>query len=264
MQKTDSGLYTAKTSGQSDKNIVTYRVSVIDAVDAPILTLTSNLSSPDPCNFTCNGSNFIISLIYDSSSCSQVEETSSANHTLRLNCIGDSITCNYSNLVSWRTDTKMVDKRCAVNQERQQAEETSLHLLWLIPICIFIICSLLVVCKIKKGAQKTEQTIYAEVDENIKPQKSLEMLEKSEKPQTVYDTARDPGKTDVTIHTTPKDDSMNQSSSLTENKKPDAPVTVYCAIQKQPNPPKTEAENTVYAVVNKQPVGYESAHPQSE
>ncbi|KTG31516.1 hypothetical protein cypCar_00047865, partial [Cyprinus carpio] len=30
MQKTDSGLYTARTAGESDNNIVTYRVSVID------------------------------------------------------------------------------------------------------------------------------------------------------------------------------------------------------------------------------------------
>jgi len=33
LQKTDSGLYTAITSGESDKNIVTYRVSVIGECD---------------------------------------------------------------------------------------------------------------------------------------------------------------------------------------------------------------------------------------
>uniref|UniRef100_A0A8C1D2B4 Si:ch211-209f23.6 n=1 Tax=Cyprinus carpio carpio TaxID=630221 RepID=A0A8C1D2B4_CYPCA len=45
MQKTDSGLYTAIASGESDKDIVTYRVSVIDAVEAPVLTVNSSGSS---------------------------------------------------------------------------------------------------------------------------------------------------------------------------------------------------------------------------
>ncbi|KTG35247.1 hypothetical protein cypCar_00025981 [Cyprinus carpio] len=202
MQKTDSGLYTARTSGESDNNIVTYRVSVIDAVEAPVLTVNSNwsssdsctvnftcrahelmidssyqnnrcfpeketsqintlildcseesiicnhsnpvswkkdrinitqlcfnkdaveapvltvnsnLSSPDPCNYTCNGSNIIISFIYNSSSCSP-EEVTSDHYTLRLSCIGDSIMCNYSNPVSWKTDTKKVNELCTVNQ----------------------------------------------------------------------------------------------------------------------------------------------------
>ncbi|XP_042567489.1 uncharacterized protein LOC109078556 isoform X1 [Cyprinus carpio] len=115
MQKTDSGLYTARTSGESDKNIGTYRVSVIDAVEAPVLTVNSNLSSPDPCNYTCNGSNIIISFIYNSSSCSP-EEVTSDHYTLRLSCIGDSIMCNYSNPVSWKTDTKKVNELCTVNQ----------------------------------------------------------------------------------------------------------------------------------------------------
>ncbi len=89
---------------------------VSDAVEAPVLSVNSNSSSPDPCNFTCNGSNIIVSFIYDSSSCSPEEVTSSDNHTLRLSCSGDSIICNYSNPVSWKTDTKKVNELCTVNQ----------------------------------------------------------------------------------------------------------------------------------------------------
>ncbi|KTF95114.1 hypothetical protein cypCar_00048924 [Cyprinus carpio] len=230
MQKTDSGLYRARASGETENDIVTYRVSVIDAVEAPVLTVNSNWSSPEPCIFTCNGSNITVSFIYDSSICSPEEVTSSDHYTLRLSCSGDSIMCNYSNPVSWKTDTEKVNELCTVNE----------------------------------GAQKDEQTIYAEVDDNIKPQKSLEILEKSENPQTVNDTAGDPGRTDVTIHTPPNDGPVKQSSSLTEKSESGAPVTIYCSIQQQPKPPKTEAENTIYAVVSKQPAGYESAHPQSE
>uniref|UniRef100_A0A8C2PQM1 Immunoglobulin V-set domain-containing protein n=1 Tax=Cyprinus carpio TaxID=7962 RepID=A0A8C2PQM1_CYPCA len=115
MQKTESGLYTAIASGESDKNIVTYRVSVIDAVEAPVLTVNSNSSSPDPCNFTCNGNNIIISFIYNSSSCSP-EEVTSDHYILRLSCIDDSIMCNYSNPVSWKIDTKKVNGICTVNK----------------------------------------------------------------------------------------------------------------------------------------------------
>ncbi|XP_016430879.1 CD48 antigen-like [Sinocyclocheilus rhinocerous] len=266
MQKTDSGIYRAIAAAESDNNIVTYRVSVIDAVEAPVLTVNSNSSSPDPCNSTCNGSsNIIISFIYDSSSCSPEEVISSDNYILRLSCIGDSIMCNYSNQVSWKTDTKKVNELCTAKTEKH--EEAPAFPPWVIFICLITLALAVIgfcIYKRKKGTQKNEQTIYAEVDENIKPQKSLEMLEKSDNPQTVYDTARDSGQTDVTNHTTPNDDPMNQRSSLTEKSKPDAPVTIYCAIQQQPNPPKTETDHTIYAAVNKPSAGYESAHPQSE
>uniref|UniRef100_A0A8C2A837 Si:dkey-53k12.1 n=1 Tax=Cyprinus carpio TaxID=7962 RepID=A0A8C2A837_CYPCA len=264
MQKTDSGLYTARTSGESDNNIVTYRVSVIDAVEAPVLTVNSNSSSPDPCNFTCNGSNIIISFVYNGSSCSPEEVTSSHKYTLRLSCIGDSIMCNYSNPVSWRIDTKKVNEICTVNKGKLEAAPAFPP--WVIVICLIPLASAVIgYCIYKrKGTQTNEQTIYAEVDENVKPQKSLEMLKKSDYPQTVNDTAGDSGQTDVTNHTTPNDDPVSQSGSLTEKSKPDAPVTIYCTIQQETKPPKTKTDHTIYAVVKKPAAGYESAHPQPE
>ncbi|XP_052389731.1 CD48 antigen isoform X2 [Carassius gibelio] len=263
MQKTDSGLYTAQTRGESDNNIVTYRVSVIDAVEAPVLTVNSNSSSPDPCYFTCKGSNIIISSIYNGSSCSSEEVISSGNYTLRLSCTGDFITCNYSNPVSWKKDTKTVNEICTVKKAAPAFP------LWVLVICLITLASASAVAAVisfriykrKKGTQTNEQTIYAEVNDNIKPQNSLEMLEKSEYPQTVYDTAGDSGQTDVTNHTKPNDDPMSQSGSLSGKSKP---MTIYCAIQQQPKPPKTETDHTIYGVVNKPSAKYESAHPQSE
>uniref|UniRef100_A0A8C2J7E5 Si:dkey-53k12.1 n=1 Tax=Cyprinus carpio TaxID=7962 RepID=A0A8C2J7E5_CYPCA len=115
MQKTDSGLYTARISGLQNKDIKK-RISVIDAVEAPVLAVKSNSSSPDCCTFTCKGNNIIISSIYNSSSCSSEEVTSSDNYKLSLSCIGDSIMCNYSNPVSWKNDTKKVNELCTVNK----------------------------------------------------------------------------------------------------------------------------------------------------
>uniref|UniRef100_A0A8C1IJU5 Immunoglobulin V-set domain-containing protein n=1 Tax=Cyprinus carpio TaxID=7962 RepID=A0A8C1IJU5_CYPCA len=167
MQKTDSRLYTARTSGESDKNIVTYRVSVIDAVEAPVLTVNSNSSSPDPCNFTCIGSNITINFIYNGSSCSP-EEVTSDHYTLRLSCIGVSIMCNYSNPVSWKIDTKKVNKICTVNKGKLEAAPAFLP--WVIVICLIALASAVIgfcIYKRKKGTQKNEQTIYAEVDVSV-------------------------------------------------------------------------------------------------
>ncbi|XDV28108.1 hypothetical protein PO909_031494, partial [Leuciscus waleckii] len=143
MQKTDTGLYTARTSGNSENNIAAYRVSVIDEVATPVLTVNSNWSSPDSCSFTCKGSNIIISSIYKSSSCSPEEVTSSDNYTLNLNCSDDYIMCIHSNPVSSKTARKKVNELCTVDQETPQAIKHSPYPTWFILlICLLIICLL--------------------------------------------------------------------------------------------------------------------------
>ncbi|XP_043078698.1 CD48 antigen-like [Puntigrus tetrazona] len=163
MQETDSGLYTARASGASDNDIVTYRVSVIDSVEAPVLTVNSSWFSPDPCSFMCKGGNIIISSIFNSSSCSPEEVTSLDNYTLRLNCSGDSIVCNYSNPVSWKTNIKKANELCTANQKRRLAKEASLQLLWLILLLPIFVGLLALVIKKKEGAQQKEQTVYVKL-----------------------------------------------------------------------------------------------------
>ncbi|KAK7163646.1 hypothetical protein R3I93_007638 [Phoxinus phoxinus] len=270
MQKTDTGLYTAKTSGYSENNIVTYRVSVIDEVEAPVLTVNSNWSSPDPCSFTCKGSNFTISSIYNSSSCSPEEETSSENYTLKLNCSDDHIMCTDSNPVSWVTVRKKVNELCTVNEETTQAVNQPPYTSWFIPlICILttvLLASVIGSCLYKRKKdhyspdQQNERTVYETVDP---PQSPVETLEKSTNPCTLYDTVREHGPPDVTIETnqiSASQDSANQSATLTENSTPNVPATIYCTIQKQP---KSDTE-TIYAVVNKQPAEDKSVHPKPE
>ncbi|XP_043088825.1 uncharacterized protein LOC122335121 [Puntigrus tetrazona] len=218
MQKKDSGLYRARTSGQSENILVIYRVSVLDEVEDPVLTVNSSWSSPQPCSFTCNGSNSFFSSVFNANSCSPEEVTSADNHTLKLSCSEDSITCNYSNLVSSKTVVKKVYELCAPKQGKY--EEASAFTHWSIAsVCLPILALVAVISfiffyyiyKRKKGAQGPEQTVYAHpFDENVKPQNPLEMLEKSEKPSTVYDTVRDAGQTDDTNHITANDDPMNQ------------------------------------------------------
>ncbi|XP_052390119.1 uncharacterized protein LOC127935946 [Carassius gibelio] len=119
IQKTDSGLYTARTSGESNKNIVTYRVSVIDAVEAPVLTVISNLFSSDSCtvNFTCRTHELKIDSSYQNNRCSPQEVTSQIN-TLILDCREESIICNHSNPVSWKEDRINITQLCEDNDRR--------------------------------------------------------------------------------------------------------------------------------------------------
>ncbi|XP_016146310.1 CD48 antigen-like, partial [Sinocyclocheilus grahami] len=112
MQKTDSGLYTAVAAAVSDSNIVTYRVSVIDAVETPVLTVNSSGSS-DSCtvSFTCRGHDFTLSSTFVYGSCPREEVTSQIN-TLILFCSMKSIICNHSNPVSWKEDRINITQLC--------------------------------------------------------------------------------------------------------------------------------------------------------
>ncbi|KAL1281024.1 hypothetical protein QQF64_015624 [Cirrhinus molitorella] len=155
MQKTDSGLYTAKTSGESDNNIVTYRVSVIDTVEAPVLTVNLSWFS-DSCSvkFTCRAHELMINSSYQNNRCSKEEVTSHENYTLVLNCIEESIICNHSNPVSWKEDRKNFTQICD-DKEKKNVQTTSSILgpvVVLVAVCILLIClSVFLYHKCKKG-----------------------------------------------------------------------------------------------------------------
>ncbi|XP_067309549.1 CD48 antigen-like, partial [Pseudorasbora parva] len=114
MQKNDSGLYRARTSGEEEKTIVTYRVSVIDAVEAPVLTVNSNWSSSNSCtvNFTCSAHDLTINSSYQNNRCSPEEVTSHQINTLTLDCSEESLICNHSNPVSWKKDRIEIKPLC--------------------------------------------------------------------------------------------------------------------------------------------------------
>ncbi|XP_056599820.1 natural killer cell receptor 2B4-like [Triplophysa dalaica] len=115
MQKIDSGIYRAIASSENDINIAEHKVSVIDAVKAPVLTVNSIWSITEPCNFTCTADNLTI-INYYSTSCSD-EVKSSGIYNLNLKCTDDFIICNYSNPVSWKIDTKTLQQLCAFNPD---------------------------------------------------------------------------------------------------------------------------------------------------
>uniref|UniRef100_A0A8C1LNF0 Immunoglobulin V-set domain-containing protein n=1 Tax=Cyprinus carpio TaxID=7962 RepID=A0A8C1LNF0_CYPCA len=114
VQKTDSGLYTAKTIREKTTSVAEHNVSVIDPVDFPVLKWNFTMISVDACivNVSCSGHDHTISNSYHSNNCTPEEVTSFGIQTLALYCIENVVVCNYSNPVSWKNDTIEIHQLC--------------------------------------------------------------------------------------------------------------------------------------------------------
>uniref|UniRef100_A0A8C2KTT8 Immunoglobulin domain-containing protein n=1 Tax=Cyprinus carpio TaxID=7962 RepID=A0A8C2KTT8_CYPCA len=114
IQKTDSGLYTAKIFGLKFEDAAKYRVSVIDPVDYPVLNWNVTMIAVNSCivNISCSGHDRTISGRYHSNNCSQEEVALFGMQNLTLNCKEDIVICNYSNPVSWKNDTIQITQLC--------------------------------------------------------------------------------------------------------------------------------------------------------
>ncbi|XP_073728793.1 uncharacterized protein [Misgurnus anguillicaudatus] len=114
MKKTDSGVYTAKITGTINRDVAVHRVSVIDAVKTPELTVISNWSSSDSCtvNFTCRSHDLTLHSTYNNDNCSPEEVTSHEKFALILICSNETIICNHSNPISWKTEIIDIKQLC--------------------------------------------------------------------------------------------------------------------------------------------------------
>ncbi|KAL6468212.1 hypothetical protein MHYP_G00238890 [Metynnis hypsauchen] len=103
LQKTDSGLYEAKVFGDVDRVVAEYRLSVLDPVEAPVLT---HQLSRDTCNITltCRGHDLSINSSCYKKTCEEKEVTSPRGLILSLSVSSSTIICNHSNPVSWKMD----------------------------------------------------------------------------------------------------------------------------------------------------------------
>ncbi|KAL7842118.1 hypothetical protein SRHO_G00238070 [Serrasalmus rhombeus] len=103
LQKTDSGLYEAEASGYVVRVAAEYRLSILDPVEAPVLT---HQLSRHTCNITltCRGHDLSINSSCYEETCEEKEVTSPRGVTLSLSVNGSTINCNHSNPVSWKTD----------------------------------------------------------------------------------------------------------------------------------------------------------------
>uniref|UniRef100_A0A9J8BNK2 Immunoglobulin V-set domain-containing protein n=1 Tax=Cyprinus carpio carpio TaxID=630221 RepID=A0A9J8BNK2_CYPCA len=234
MQKTDSGLYTARASGETENDIVTYRVSVIDAVVAPVLTVNSNWSSSDSCtvNFTCRAPELMINSSYQNNRCSPQEVTSHEIHNLTLDCSKKYILCNHSNPVSWKQARINITQLCDDNKNERSIQSES-SLMWpvvgSVAVCI-LICVSIVLYRKKKGAQEVVvegNTVYAQVEG--------QEMQKLNSDCNTYDIP---------------DRVQAQTQEETGDKRPN---TTYCTVGQYPKTTNhSETDLTIYSTVCKQ------------
>ncbi|XP_066507962.1 CD48 antigen-like [Hoplias malabaricus] len=107
LQKTDSGLYEAKTAGEKDTVVAVYTLSVLDPVEAPVLIYQLN---KETCNITvsCRAHHFFVSC--NKETCEERKVSALGLVSLSLFVSNSSIICNHSNPVSWKRDVLEMEK----------------------------------------------------------------------------------------------------------------------------------------------------------
>ncbi|KAG9259393.1 CD48 antigen-like [Astyanax mexicanus] len=112
LQKTDSGLYEVKAANPEKTTSATYRLSVLDPVEAPVLTV---YNTTDPCNstLTCRGHDLSINSTCYKETCEEKEVTSTGGVALSLSVRDGVIICNHSNPVSWKQENITFTELCA-------------------------------------------------------------------------------------------------------------------------------------------------------
>ncbi|KAG9278093.1 CD48 antigen-like [Astyanax mexicanus] len=189
LQKTDSGPYEVKASNELQTTTATYRLSVLDPVEAPVL---NHRRIAKPCNstLTCRGHDLSINSSCNNETCEEKEVTSPGGVALSLYVQDSIIICNLSNPASWKQEKITFTELCAdTGTEPPEAPSGSNWTGILIAVILGVLGVLVVGCyKIQQrrsaGPQPCE-TVYAEVEMNNQPSQPEAMLETD---STVYST----------------------------------------------------------------------------
>uniref|UniRef100_A0AAY4A9Y7 Immunoglobulin V-set domain-containing protein n=1 Tax=Denticeps clupeoides TaxID=299321 RepID=A0AAY4A9Y7_9TELE len=131
LQKSDNGLYRAEGSGL--QVLAEYSLSVLEPVEAPVLTLVTYWSTSDSCNVTvnCTGGDRSLMSSCDSSFCTP-EGGASTDSTLSLSVRDDIIVCNHSNPASWKNRTIEINLCYPENRGKS--------LMFILSVCVFYYC----------------------------------------------------------------------------------------------------------------------------
>ncbi|XP_028832034.1 SLAM family member 7-like [Denticeps clupeoides] len=158
LQKNDSGIYRAE--GTRSQVLAEYSLSVLEPVEAPVLTLVTYWSTGDSCNVTvnCTGGDRSLMSSCDSSFCTP-EGGASTDSTLSLSVRDDIIVCNHSNPVSWRIQT--IEMNLCYPQNRDAVGSSAgfspcLLKAALISVLLLIMASAVIVVHIREKQRKTD------------------------------------------------------------------------------------------------------------
>ncbi|XP_028832036.1 T-lymphocyte surface antigen Ly-9-like [Denticeps clupeoides] len=158
LQKNDSGIYTAEGSGS--QVLAKYSLSVLEPVEAPVLTLVTYWSTSDSCNVTvsCTGGDRSLMSSCDSSFCTP-EGGASTDSTLSLSVRDDIIVCNHSNPVSWKKQT--IEMNLCYPENRDAVGSSAgfspcLLKAALISVLLLIMASAVIVVHIREKQRKSD------------------------------------------------------------------------------------------------------------
>uniref|UniRef100_A0A8C9ZWC2 Immunoglobulin subtype domain-containing protein n=1 Tax=Sander lucioperca TaxID=283035 RepID=A0A8C9ZWC2_SANLU len=120
LQEADSGVYTVVVSGDKEKQITGYKITVQDPVSPVKLSVDSVSSSSDWCNLTvsCRAQDSHINSTFRclNHTCSQEggerPQVTPSAADLHVYLATGSIICNHSNQVSWKKDMKTITNVC--------------------------------------------------------------------------------------------------------------------------------------------------------
>ncbi|KAG5285315.1 hypothetical protein AALO_G00002040 [Alosa alosa] len=118
LQKNDSGLYRGEIhAGKTDVK-VEHKLSVLDPVEAPVLSVVSNWFSSDSCNVTviCRGHDLSLNTTCNNITCSP-EQRAFNDSTLTFSVRDSRIICDHKNRVSWRNVTMEINQLCPLYLE---------------------------------------------------------------------------------------------------------------------------------------------------
>ncbi|XP_047446569.1 SLAM family member 5-like isoform X2 [Mugil cephalus] len=123
LQDDDSGVYTARVTGDEEQTITKYMVTVEGPVSPVDLNPDSVSISSDSCNLTvtCSTEDSHISSTFtcDTKTCSQEggdqSKVTNSGASLRVHLLNDSIICYHSNQISWTQNMTQIQDFCPLH-----------------------------------------------------------------------------------------------------------------------------------------------------
>ncbi|XP_076837864.1 SLAM family member 5-like [Brachyhypopomus gauderio] len=202
LQKNDSGLYKATTTGEEQKDVAEYKLFVLDPVEDPVLIPVPQQPSNDTCNVTiiCRGHDRSITSSCYNETCEEKEVTSQVDFALSLSVSAGYVICNHSNPVSWKNtsmELNQIKLFCCFEGNKTQANHS--HLEWTMPVLgsvvvVIILVALFIVYERIRKKNKTGSlqfdTDETKVQDKDESPTAFRMLGKPVQPSTVYSTVQ--------------------------------------------------------------------------
>ncbi|XP_047446557.1 SLAM family member 5-like isoform X2 [Mugil cephalus] len=240
LQDDDSGVYTARVTGDKEQTVAKYMVTVQGPVSPVDLNPDSVSSSSDSCNLTvtCSteGSHISSTFTCDTKTCSQEggdqSKVTNSGASLRVHLLNDMIICHHSNQVSW-TQKKMakIQDLCL---QHAGLEHPRNHI---ITIMIAVIVGILVIAVVlimllgcyrhrkrrkydRENKENTEFTEYAAVETPYNQNQRSADGDSANNPTSIYSLAGPP----------------TGRKGSTKTKTNNQPESLYATVDKAPRP----------------------------